>query len=251
MSLLVTLDRVKNIVKTWIKERNLTIEEIESDHLILREGDNTIFLKIIVFEDIPDIDELNREITILASRRSEYNKMYIVVSKDVAHLLDGKLLKKLGIGVLSVDLDEGEVKEILPSPAISIRKLESLDISKIEVELEKIVRRIVLSELEPIRRELENVKSLLQRTQHHSGVDRSVVESLNKIREEIESIWNVIDRLKIEIERVKNLATTIENVEKSKEDRKVEKIETVEQSTVPDFIKDNPWVQILANKVRQ
>ncbi|NPB00490.1 MAG: hypothetical protein GXO10_03850 [Crenarchaeota archaeon] len=253
MSLLVTLDRVKNIIKTWIKERNLIIEEIESDRLILREGDNTILLKIIVFEDIPDIDELNREITILASRRSDYNKMYIVVSRDIAHLLDGKLLKKLGIGVLSVDIEEGEVKEILTSPAISVRKVESIDISRIETELEKIVRKIVLSELEPIRRELENIKNLVQRDQSHSRADKSALESLNKIREEIENIWNVIDRLKIEIERIKNLTSSIsENIEDNRrEGRSVEKTEAVEQSTVPDFIRDNPWVQILANKVRE
>ncbi len=252
MSLLVTLDRVKNILKTWIKERNLTIEEIENDHLVLREGDNTIFLKIIIFEDIPDIDELNREVTILASRRREYNKMYIVVSRDVAHLLDGKLLKKLGIGVLAVDLEEGEVKEVLTSPAISIHRVENIDLSRIELELEKTVRRIVMSELEPIRSELEKLKSLVQRGQSGS-VDKSVLDVLNKLREEIENIWNVIDRLKVEIERMKSLSTvSIENVEESKRSgRSMETMETVEQSNVPDFIKDNPWVQILANKVRQ
>ncbi|NPA23776.1 MAG: hypothetical protein GXO23_05745 [Crenarchaeota archaeon] len=241
MSLLVTLDRARNILKKWIKERNLIIEELESDHLILREGDNTVLVKIIVFEDLPDIDEINREITVLASRRSEYNKMYIAVSRDVAHLLDGKLLKKLGIGVIAIDLEEGEAREILQSPAIS-RRVAEIDVSRLEQDLSRIVRRILDSELSVLRREIEELKNRAQ-----DSASGDVLKKLEKIREEIESIWNVIDRLKIEIERLKNTISTGE-VQSTATSSRQEAQQQSDTSPVPDFIKDNPWVQILANK---
>ncbi len=249
MSLLVALDRARSLLKSWIKEKGLTIEEFESDYLILREGDNSILVKIVVFEDIPDTDELNREITLLASRRNEYNKMYIAVSSDIVPLLDGKLLKKLGIGVLELNFEEDVVRERLQSPAISVRKVESIDISRIEKDIVTLVKRIIERELDPIRRELDNLKTYINKyPSNATSQNQTLREKVEKLREEIDSIWDVIDRLKIEIERIKSSISGEVKTDRSSVEKKDEAQERAQPSNVPEFIKDNPWIQILSSK---
>ncbi len=239
MSSLLILDKVRTLLKRWAKENNLILEELGDSSAILREGDNTIFIKFLIYEDIPDIDDLNRQITLLASKRSEYNKMYILTGRDTVSILDGKLLKKVGIGVLVVDFDNEEIREVLQSPAVSVKKTYDIDISKIENYIKNIVEKYVKNEIEKV---YDLVRSIEERV---LNIEK-MLSNMKSYKQDIEDIWNVIDRLKLEIERLKNMCTDTsarpvkeEAVEVSRREEKIE---------MPEYLKDNPWIQIIANK---
>ncbi len=242
MSSLVLLDRIKSLVKKWAKDRSLIIEEFRNDKIILREGDNIILVRPLVYEDIPDVDEINREIAVLASCRSQYNRMYVLVNQDIVSLLDGRTLKKVGIGVLVADLENDEIKEILQSPALSIKKDVEFDISKIESYIKDTVLKIIEKELENIVKTISDISFKVQKLE-------KVISQYEKIRQDVETLWNIVDRLKIEIERLRSMGIEAEGIKTGEVKSQVSEIET-QQAQIPEYLKDNPWVRILAEKVR-
>ncbi len=253
----IVVEQAIPILRAWAKERGIVIEEVRDDTVLMREGDNAILVKLVVFEDFPDVDQLNSALMELAKERNNYNKVYIAVNSSHAHLLDGKTLKKLGIGVLAIDIESGRVDEVLPSPAIKTRKV--LDLENID-KLRRIVEEVVSEYMSKMSQELRIIETRVAAVENKLSQLESKMKSATgtvpaELREELSNIWNVIDRLKIEIERLKNICSTVseaktgEGAVRQVEGTRIEQTSTESVSeAVPEFLRDNPWVQILARK---
>ena len=238
MSKIIYISRVKELIRRWCFDKSINITELKDRDIIAEEGNNTVLIRIF-YTEIPNEEIILREITYLSNERHKYNKVYIAIPEDAKMYLDGKLLKDIGIGVLTYNLDEGIVSEVLTSPAIKT------SIILPNIDIEKIIDKKIEEHLKNIYLEIESIKQNLSKvtTVHTSGINDKIIS----LKNEIDSIWDIIERLKIEIEKIKNMCTGVEHIEKRIEHR-VEKVE-VKEMEVPEFIKDNPWIEILSKKV--
>ncbi len=257
----VIYEQALSTLRAWARDRGIVVDEIREDEILMREGDNVVLVKLVLFEDFPDVDKLNAALMELAKDRNNFNKVYIAMQKGHVHLLDGKLLKKLSIGVLEIDLDRGTVVEVLPSPAIRIRRvLDQENLEKLRPVIAEIVNEQLSKLVQEIRQLEAKVSMLEDRIRQLETRTTRTPETERELREEINSLWSVVDRLKIEIERLKTSIQTTSTVTVEKLQIRSTAAEaamqeavtnTVSREDVPDFLRDNPWVQILAKKASE
>ena len=252
-------EQALSIVRSWARERGIVIEDVREDGILAREGDNTVLIKLVLFEDFPDVDRLNSTLMELAKDRNNFNKVYVALQSEYVHLLDGKLLKKLSIGVLGIDFEKGTVVEVLPSPAIRIRKV--VDIESID-RLRPVIAEIVNEQLSKIIQEIRILETRISALEDRVRQLESKVTTSGigkELKEELNSLWNVVDRLKLEIERLKTsiqTGATVSPAEKPQAkpvmvEEAVQEAGATPSEGVPDFLRDNPWVQILAKKASE
>jgi len=222
------ISKVKEALIDWYMDKGLTIKNTNDDKIVLNEGNNTILVKII-YQDIPTAEEINKELAYVASERKNFNKVYIALPKHARPYIDGKILKKLGIGLILYDSTKlGNFEEILPS--IPIR------ISRIELD-ENLSSKLIL--IDELVKEISSIKETVRELM--IKISNIPLSKISDIEVEISKIWNVIEELKRNIILCKELER-----EEKRTSETIEEVKSIEE--VPEFLKDNPWVSILSKK---
>ncbi len=242
------VSKAKELIRRWLAERGCSVEtSSEHDELSMTfvEGDNTVIVRV-AYLDVPSISDLSREVTLLASERSKYNKAYIAVPKYVKDLLDGRVLKRAGIGVILYDLDTNEVVEVLPSMPIALRRQSCEDVDRRIKEVSEVVEH----RIGEIAKEVSSVKAAISRIDEVSKALLSVdVSKMMNVSREIEQIWAAIERLRSEVEHLKSLCAHRESPSTEVKRAESEDVARGASSYVPSFIRDNPWIEIISKKV--
>ena len=222
------INKVKEALIEWYVDKGLTIRNADDDKIILNEGNNTILIKI-VYQDIPTTEEINKELAYIASERKSFNKAYIALPKHARPYIDGKILKKLGIGLILYDSAKlGNFEEVLPS--IPIR------VSRVELD-ENLSNKLIL--IDELVREVSSIKETVKELM--VKISNIPLSKISDIEVEISRIWNVIEELRRNITFCKESEREKKHVSET-----VEEVRSIEG--VPEFLKDNPWIRILSKK---
>ncbi|OYT61675.1 MAG: hypothetical protein B6U69_03170 [Thermofilum sp. ex4484_15] len=202
-------------------------EELGEDDIVLKDADNLILVSLIQIDLSGSLSPKVRkrvrgEIGRLARLSAYFNKAYIALPEEVLKLhknkiIDVELLREAGIGLLSINLLKGEVRQLLPPKPRSSSRAERVDVTPLLKEMESKIRK-----LELLYDRLEN--------------------ELNEIKKEI-------DNLKVRIEITNTSRSKEEEIPKAEEESGREvKIEDLE---LPSFMRDNPWLEVLRRRGRE
>jgi len=202
-------------------------EELGEDDIVLKDADNLILVSLIQIDLSGSLSPKVRkrvrgEIGRLARLSAYFNKAYIALPEEVLKLhknkiIDVELLREAGIGLLSINLLKGEVRQLLPPKPRSSSRAERVDVTPLLKEMEGKIRK-----LELLYDRLEN--------------------ELNEIKKEI-------DNLKVRIEITNTSRSKEEEIPKAEEESGREvKIEDLE---LPSFMRDNPWLEVLRRRGRE
>lgn len=172
------------LIKWLVEERGLEIIERGDDYVNCRDGNNVVHFRYI-YLDIPNEADVTKGIAEVAGIRTSFNKAYIVVDKSAVNFVDGKLLRKLGIGIIVMG---NEISEALASAPISTADRHAIDDEEELVKIRDVVRSLQdkLAEVERRVQELENavreIKASDKRMEEPSSrrIDRSEARGGNE-----------------------------------------------------------------------
>jgi hypothetical protein len=194
------------LIKWLTEERGLEIVERGLDYVNCRDGNNSVHYRYI-YMDIPSEADIAKSVAELAGNRGGFNKMYIAIDKSALNFIDGKLMKKLGIGVIVMG---EEIREALPSIPIATIQAPIMDGEELQ---------------------------LLERT------IRAMQDKINQLEKRIQELE----------ERSKRFDGNA--VEKRQEEKRIQEENPAPAVTsagdVPQFMKENPWLDILGKRSNQ
>ncbi len=194
------------LIKWLTEERGLEIVERGLDYVNCRDGNNTVHYRYI-HVDIPNEADIAKKVAELAGDRGGFNKMYVAIDRSIINFIDGKLMKKLGIGVIVLD---EEVREALPSIPIATPQATAINSEELQ---------------------------LLERT------IRAMQDKINQLEKRIQELE----------ERSKHSEDSIK--EKRQEETQIQEQNPVPAVTgagdVPQFMRENPWLDILGKRGNQ
>lgn len=183
-----------------------------SDFIFKDKLDSIIFVRILSKDELIDRNSLLENILELSSLKEEVNKIYIAMPKIYISIIDSAPFEEYGIGIISYD--EKKVMEISPAKFFK---------TEFKIKEEKMEKLISLETLK-FKEELDNIK-----------------KRLNNLEEIIQSLNNEIKILKSQSKPI--IETRIS--------KKEEIIITPPSENIPSFLKDNPWIEILAKRGRE
>jgi ATP:corrinoid adenosyltransferase len=184
----------------------------ELDFIFKDELDSIIFVRILSKDELIDRNSLLENILELFSLKEEVNKIYIAMPKVYVSIIDSSPFEEYGIGIISYD--EKKVMEISPAKFFKTK-------SKIEEEK---MEKLISFETLKLKEELDNIKKRLINLEE-------MVQSLNNEIKILKSQSKPIIETKISKEEIIITPPSSENI--------------------PSFLKDNPWIEILAKRGRE
>jgi len=184
----------------------------ELGEIILSNGRDSILVKVI-FEDDADRTLLYEELASIVEKTSEYNMAYIAVPRVLSETVETALFMKKGIGLIVYD--DYSAEERIPAEPSRRTSIKSQEI-KFQFD-EKRLRRI---------------ESLIEDL---SGRIDSLEKAYLSLLREIREIKSLLEKKVMVIEKPEGKAF-----------RRLE--ESVESSSLPSFLRDNPWVEILSKR---
>jgi len=183
-------------------------EDKNAPDLIMSNNTNRMYLKIIQKESISERNKLLGSIMKSVSYLLEANIVYLALPKLYASILDGRVFRENGLGVLIYD-DRGAPEEVIQPKIFPNKQTSASSTSTIPI----------------------------------------------KIMEEINSLKDNLHSLEIEVNILKDLVSNLKSNQKIIEiEPQIKKVK-VEQKTdstdFPEFMRDNPWVEILSKRGRE
>ena len=183
-------------------------EDKNAPDLIMSDNTNRMYLKIIQKESISERNKLLGSIMKSVSYLLEANIVYLALPKLYASILDGRVFRENGLGVLIYD-DRGAPEEVIQPKIFPNKQTSASSTSTIPI----------------------------------------------KIMEEINSLKDNLHSLEIEVNILKDLVSNLKSNQKIIEiEPQIKKVK-VEQKTdstdFPEFMRDNPWVEILSKRGRE
>ncbi len=165
-------------------------------------------------------DGLNRKLLLSAAMKAavlrEYaDKVYLAAPMEYRLVIDGRVLSENGLGLLLVD-ESGNVMEVLPAKPKRTKRIPDV-YAKAFSELEK--------QIEIIRRRFDELNA--------------VVERVDRLMQEVEALRKEVEMMERELKEGRTrggLVTT-------QVAREIEK-----EEELPSYLRDNPWLEILARR---
>ncbi|MCW4033673.1 MAG: hypothetical protein NWF08_09850 [Candidatus Bathyarchaeota archaeon] len=189
------------------KTKSENEEDKNTPDLIMSDNTNRIYLKIIQRESLNERNELLSSIMKSVSYLFEANIVYLALPKLYASILDGKVFRENGLGLLIYD-DKGALEEVIRPKIFPNKQMSTSSSSTIPI----------------------------------------------KLMDEINSLKDSLHSLEIEVNMLKDLVNNLKNNQKSIEIepqiKKVKVEQKVNSTDFPEFMRDNPWVEILSRRGR-
>jgi len=210
--------RILQRVEKWFSKDGLKPLNYdgESGELVFSNGSERVLVKIL-FEDEADKDTLFYALTSVFAEASKYSMVYIAAPTRIRREnVDTAPFMKAGIGLILYD--EYEVYEEVPAESRVKRVSSRQGRQPVEVQL------------------LE--KSLIR-----------IDSSIRELSERVDSLEKAYFSLLREVREIKSLVEKKMIVaEKTVQQPPVKLEESVETGSLPSFLKDNPWVEILSKR---
>jgi len=189
------------------KTKSENEEDKNTPDLIMSDNKNRIYLKIIQKESLSERNKLLSSIMKSVSYLFEANIVYLALPKLYASILDGKVFRENGLGLLIYD-DKEALEEVIQPKIFPNKQMSTSSSSTIPI----------------------------------------------KLMDEINSLKDGLHSLEIEVNMLKDLVNNLKNNQKSIEIepqiKKVKVEQKVDSTDFPEFMRDNPWVEILSRRGR-
>jgi hypothetical protein len=190
------------------KTKSENQEDKNTPDLIMSDNSNRMYLKIIQKESLSERNKLLSSIMKSVSYLLEANLVYLALPKLYASILDGKVFRENGLGLLIYD-DKGAPEEVI-QPKIFPNKLTS--------------------------------------TSSTSTIPIKLMDEINSLKDNLHSLEIEVNMLK---DLVNNLKSNQKTVEVESQIKKVQVEQRADSTDFPEFMRDNPWVEILSKRGRE
>ena len=196
-----------------ISESKLNEEDLQvKPDLAFQKDDMRVFVKFADISIVEDRTKFIKTIMEISTLINYCDKLYLVIPKFLATIIDSDILKEKGIGLITYN---GKITEVLPAVSRKVREI--------------LVKK-------------ENIETMFQEI---SDLKRLVVELIEEIRELKERITTVERK----ISELRVVTVTEVGVKEVKET--VTYSETQTMPELPSFFQDNPWLEILSKRGKE
>ncbi len=252
---LTELEWAKYVISKWVREeRNLVpldinefisqnpelLSDVRSNTLVFLEGKNKVAIYVVTRG--VSRDEISREIATkcVAKLRDFVDKIYVAIPITYRFLVDGRLIKELGIGLLVYDLDKGNVEELVPAKPITRPKVAAVDLRRLE-ELEERIANIEYR-LENLMKEVSELRRTI------SAIERSLLHPDDVRRMVTDVLERELSRIRRELSSYVPTAPSAAGVEVAAEISQ----EVPSGATFwEEYLKDHPWVEVLRKRSKE
>ncbi|MEM3654049.1 MAG: hypothetical protein QW723_04990 [Candidatus Bathyarchaeia archaeon] len=190
---------------------DFSFESNEKPDMAFKDGKNLIFMKIFHLKDFQNrnsfLDSILRSILFT----KEANKVYVVIPKLYASVIDGKIFQDHGLGLIIYD--ERIIEEVFQPKVFEYQKHQNSEASS-----SCIIPKEFLEEFERLKNRVFSLEKLV----HELMEELSQIKLNNKLKEAIPTI---------KPNKVEEKAQFNENL--------------------PSFLKDNPWLEILSKRGKE
>ncbi len=192
------------LIKWLTEERGMEVVERGEDFVNCRDGNNLVHFRY-VYLDIPNEADIAKRAAEVAGSRTAFNKAYLVVDRPSANFVDGKLMRRLGIGIIVMGSEITEAMASMPTarPTVSDGAIAE-----------------VMSEVRAVRDRLADVERRV-------GELESMIRTRNEREKQVE---------------------VVTKDEANDEAGEVDGGEGRVQGDVPQFMRENPWLDILGKR---
>ncbi|WP_069806583.1 hypothetical protein [Vulcanisaeta thermophila] len=219
----------RKVIEEWLMRRGCKVEEELSDReVVFIEGNNRIYVRI-AHEEFPTESFIVDELSNVMKNRLRYNKAYLALPMKARGLINGKLFRSQWVGVYLYDLEatdpDKSVEELIPSIPIQTQMSDA---------------GAVISRLTQLE---EMVKSLQESlSQLNMGALRSEIQELRNRVSRVENMLNtVISRVEA-LERNTHVQGTPQGTGGGEEGGSIPSAE------LPDYLSNNPWIEVLRRR---
>jgi len=183
-------------------------EDKNAPDLIMSDNTNRMYLKIIQKESISERNKLLGSIMKSVSYLLEANIVYLALPKLYASILDGRVFRENGLGVLIYD-DRGAPEEVIQPKIFPNKQTSASSTSTIPIKM---------------------------------------MEEINSLKDNLHSLEIEVNILK---DLVSNLKSNQKIIEIEPQIKKVKVEQKTDSTDFPEFMRDNPWVEILSKRGRE
>jgi len=183
-------------------------EDKNAPDLIMSNNTNRMYLKIIQKESISERNKLLGSIMKSVSYLLEANIVYLALPKLYASILDGRVFRENGLGVLIYD-DRGAPEEVIQPKIFPNKQTSASSTSTIPIKM---------------------------------------MEEINSLKDNLHSLEIEVNILK---DLVSNLKSNQKIIEIEPQIKKVKVEQKTDSTDFPEFMRDNPWVEILSKRGRE
>ncbi len=195
-------------MKLLEKKRSENEEDKNAPDLIMSDNTNRMYLKIIHKESLNERNKLLNSIMKSVGYLLEANIVYLALPKLYASILDGKVFRENGLGLLIYD-DKGTPEEVIQPKIFPSKQVSTSNTGTIPIKL---------------------------------------MDEINSLKDNLQSLEIEVSMLK---DLVNNLKSNQKNIEVKPQIKKVQVEQRTDSTDFPEFMRDNPWVEILSKRGRE
>lgn len=190
------------------KDITLPDKVYEMVDCIVQDGNNVVLVKIL--DELSSLSKFRDYILELSQIKCFADKMYVAVDEESEVFVDGVMLHKAGIGLLIVNVRG--VQEKLPAKPTRFKiAYQTPDLKRFEQKIFELTSKI-----------------------------EKLFEQNKRFNERLTYIENKIRSLELRLRALEEKAPAPTRVE--------EAVSKEVETTLPSFIRDNPWLEILARR---